>query len=137
MDSIWGICLNGIPYIQVENEKHHFGYFTAIRVRGSICYYSYDTKKTEYVEIKAYNPLTRRPFRTASLPREKQVEQEMILDFKTGKTVEFNQNNFLKWIKDDEDLWSTVKGLTSEEVKTKLFKCILIYDDRNPIYLKP
>ena len=137
MDSIWGICLNGLPYIQVENSQHPFGFFTAIRVRGQICYFLYESKTTEMVEIKAYNPLTRRPFRKANLPREVDIELSKMLHFESGVILPFNKENFLSWIEDDPELWRTVNGFDEKEAKEKLFKCLLIYDDRHPIYYFP
>ena len=134
---LWGICVNGVPYIQVEKDRHEFAIFAALRVRGKICYYTFETKKTELVEIAAYNPLTGRAFRKAKLPRDKHVTQDMMLDFVSGKTAEFNTENFMDWVQeDDKALWRSLAELPEEEATEKLYKCLLIYDDRNPVYVR-
>lgn len=136
MDSIWGLTFNGIPYIRVSQEGKDFGFFTALRVRGKICYFSYEAKETKMVDIAAYNPLTGRPYRQAKLPREVYAENEVMLDFESGELALFTPTNFLKWIKNDQDLVNTVKSLSNEDIQEKLFKCLLIYDDRNPVYIQ-
>ncbi len=136
LDSIWGICVNGVPYIQVDKDKNDFGAFSALRVRGKICYYEFETVVEEMVDIKAYNPLTGRPFRSAKLPRNRNVIQDMMLDFVSGRIAEFNKRNFLDWVKkDDPALWRSLKELPEKEAEEKLYKCLLIYDDRHPVFL--
>ena len=137
LSGLWGICVNGVPYIQVERGKNDFATFAALRVRGKICYYVFETVETEMVEIAAYNPLTGRAFRKAKLPRDKQVTQDMMLDFVSGKTAEFNTSNFMDWVRDDDEaLWRSLAELPKAEAEEKLFKCLLIYDDRNPVYVQ-
>ena len=136
MDSIWGLSVNGIPYIQVDKEVHTFGYFTALRVRGKICYFTFETKQTELVEISAYNPLTGRPYRNAMVPRSSFEDVEYMLEFDSGEIQRFNIQNFKKWIVEDDDLLQTVNEISEDELSEKLFKCLLIYDDRNPVYIR-
>ena len=136
MDSIWGLSVNGIPYIQVDKEVHAFGYFSALRVRGKICYFTFETKHTELVEIAAYNPLTGRPYQQAKVPRSSFEDVECMLDFETGEIQRFNIQNFKKWIIKDDNLLQTVNDISEDELSEKLFKCLLIYDDRNPVYIR-
>jgi hypothetical protein len=50
--------------------------------------------------------------------------------------TDFTKENFMNWIENDQQLWATVKDLSPEETQEKLFKCLLIYIDRNAVYLK-
>ncbi|MFN7115336.1 MAG: hypothetical protein ACK4TA_00970 [Saprospiraceae bacterium] len=138
LQQVWGICIKGMPYVRLPKEESNSTatIFAGLRVRGKISYFSYDAVIKEMQEIKAYNPLTGRPFRTAKLPVEKQVIREKILDFNTGQIADFNKANFLSWIENDRQLWNTVRDFTEKDVEEKLFKCLLIYVDRNEIYLK-
>lgn len=136
-DSIWGICLQGTPFIRLPDtatNKQAMA-FAGLRVQGRICYYSYEVQETEMVEIAAYNPLTGRPFRKGAVPREVSAVREKMLHFGDGRQSAFRREAFLDWIEDDPQLWRTVAELSEEEVKEKLYKCLLIYDDRNPAYV--
>ncbi len=138
LQQIWGICIEGIPYVQLkENQKEDAtARFASLRVRGKICYFSFPKAVTEMVEIKAYNPLNGRPYRSGRVPVEKIEIQEQMLDFQTGEIAAFTKENFMRWIVDDPQLWNTVKDLSPSEVEAKLFKCLLIYVDRNNVYLR-
>lgn len=133
---LWGFSLGGIPYINLmETNEAGLQKYVGLKVRGDICYYltkeSYEKPET----ITAYNPLTGVPFRQAEIITEKERERPFILSFETGEAVDFNTDNFLDWIKEDKQLVMTVNNLPLHDRNDKLFKCLLIYLDRNPRYV--
>lgn len=138
VDSMWGLSIAGIPYIKLKKGeiKKPNTNFAAIRLRGKICYFAFDDYETKSVEIKAYNPYTGQPFRKGSVETKEKIKYERMIWFDDGRIEDFNKANFLNWIADDESLYETVSLLTEEEAKEKLFKALLIYDDRNPVYIK-
>lgn len=138
LQHVWGICIGGLPYVRLpEGEVTDAAtVFAGLRVRGKICYFSYKIDVTEMQMVKAYNPLTGRPFRQGKVPVEKTIEIQQMLDFQTGKVTDFTKENFMNWIENDRQLWATVKDLSPDEIREKLFKCLLIYIDRNAVYLK-
>ena len=110
--------------------------FVSMKVRGKLCYFSYQDAKTEMVTIKAYNPLTKKPFREGKVPREVDVVIEKMLNFQTGELMDFTVDNFIDAIeKDDKKLVNTIQDLSPEEARQKLFKCLLIYVDRNQVFI--
>ncbi len=134
--NVWGFSYNGIPYIRVRNEAA-FATFSALRVRGKLCYFSFEDRVSEWVEISAYNPVNGRPFRTGKVEKIVEVVKEKMLYFETGEIQDFNHTNFLLAIKDlDPPLWNTLADMGPEEVKDKLFKSLLIFDDRHEVYIK-
>ncbi|MCR9286439.1 MAG: hypothetical protein NXI23_03510 [Bacteroidetes bacterium] len=137
LNTIWALCIDGIPYIQLEEEPSgkQMKTYAALKVRGKICYLTYSDKKTIQFPMSAYNPLTGRPFRTAMIEREFDVQIEKILNFETGEVADFTIENFLKWILDDPRLIQSINELSQEEAQEKLFKCLLIYDDRNEVFV--
>ena len=137
LDSIWGICLKGTPFVRLPDtaQEQQAMMFSGLRVRGRIGYFTYEVEKTEMVEMAAYNPLTGRPFRKGAIPRKVAAVQEQILHFEDGRRNPFSREGFLEWIEDDQQLWRTVADLSDEEVQEKLYKCLLIYNDRNPVYV--
>lgn len=136
LSEVWGLCLGGIPYIRLEEKQEENGIveFAGLRVRGKICFYSFEEEVTRMVVVKAYNPLTGRPFRSGEVPTQETVVQERMLHFEKGTTAIFNVPNFLEWISDDRQLWKTLKDMPEEEIREKLFKTLLIYDDRQVVY---
>lgn len=138
LDSIWGICLDGIPYIRLSREELNKEnvVFAGLRLRGKICYYEYEEFIVQKKEMSAYNPVTGHPFRTKDVDVKVKLIHKNMLHFERGETAVFSKGNFKEWIKDDEKLYKTVNDLSSKEVEEKLFKCLLIYDDRNLVKVK-
>ena len=135
---IWGVSIGGIPYIRITESKEESGVvrFAGLQVRGKICYFSFEEEEVKKVKVSAYNPINGRPFRTAEVPRKEVVLRERMLDFNTGEIGNFNVYVFQEWIKDDRQLWKTIDGLSDEEANEKLFKCLLIFVDRNHAYIR-
>ncbi|MDG1432992.1 MAG: hypothetical protein P8M17_11270 [Saprospiraceae bacterium] len=138
LESIWGICLDGIPYIRLSREelKKENVVFAGMKLRGKICYYEYEEFVIEKKEMSAYNPVTGYPFRTKDVDVKVKLIHQNMLHFETGETAVFSKENFKEWIKDDKRLYETVSELSTQEVEDKLFKCLLIYDDRNLVKVR-
>lgn len=137
LQQVWGVCIGGIPYIRLPQGEvtDAATVFAGLRVRGKICYFKYKDEETELVDVKAYNPLNGRPYREGKVPVERTVQHERMLNFQTGEIVDFTTENLLDWIQDDRQLWNTLHDLPTNQAKEKLFKCLLIYIDRNNVYL--
>lgn len=69
------------------------------------------------------------------IEREMDIKVEKMLHFQTGETADFTVGNFRKWILDDPRLIQSINELTPNEAQEKLFKCLLIYDDRNEVFV--
>ena len=137
LDSVWMVCLGGIPYLRLPagSIQKDLATFAGLQVRGKICYLNYPKLETRKVEMSAYNPVTGRPFRTGLVEREEWVKVEQVLHFESGVVRDFTVNNLLGWIQDDAQLVRTIQDLSPAEAKEKLFKCLLIYDDRNLVFV--
>jgi hypothetical protein len=119
LDSIWAICLDGVPSVRVPSEEINrtLPNFAALKLRGKICYFTYPDYRKKTIRVSAYNPLTGRPFRTANVLRDEEVIVEKIMHFQTGEVADFEVKNLLDWMQE------------------KLFKALLIYVDRNTIMM--
>lgn len=137
-DDIWGVCIDGIPSIRLPRKEINkdLATFAALKLRGKICYFTYPDWRMKKIQIAAYNPLTGLPFRVGTVEREQEVIVEKIMRFDTGSLADFTVENLLAWIQDDPQLIATFQGLSQEEKQEKLFKCLLIYDDRNQVFLQ-
>ena len=136
LDSIAYLVIDGIPYVRLPKyaAKKTSETFVGMVARGKICYFNYEVTDTLKVPISAYNPLTGKPYMTKKVDTEKKVTHEKLLSFETGEIIDFTLQNFKTWIADDPKLLNTVNGWTRKEIREKLFKTLLIYDDRNPVY---
>ncbi len=137
LDEVWGISLGGLPYIRLEKGtvKRALTNFAALKVRGKICYFEFETLETVQIAMPVYNPITRKPFRMAMVERDINIVHQRILDFETGMIKTLNVENLKSWVKDDTQLINALESL-GDDADEKLFKCILIYDDRHEIYIK-
>jgi hypothetical protein len=138
LDSVWGVVVDGIPYIRLpKNELDKKAYcFAGLILRGRLCYYNYETIKHSQVPITAYIPQTGEPYITKKVSKEETIVREKLMNYETGEIFDLSLNSFKKLISDDKELVATVNDLKANELKEKLFKCVLIYNDRNPVYLK-
>ncbi|MCB0644919.1 MAG: hypothetical protein KDC44_24905, partial [Phaeodactylibacter sp.] len=102
---------------------------------GKICYFRYENLESRSIPMVAYNPATGKPFREAVVQRNVLVTYEKMLHFESGEIRDFTVENFLAWIQDDPELTASVRELGPDEILEKLFKCLLIYDDRNLAYI--
>ena len=135
-DSIWGLCLKGIPYIRVRNRTKQDNYtsLASIRLRGKICYFEYEQFTVERLEMPVYNPLNGRPYQRGFVDRSQRIIKEQMMDFDSGTTADLNLDNLRRWISDDMGLLKSVMLLNNETATSeKLFKCLLIYADRNEV----
>ena len=135
---IWGVSIGGIPYIRIQESNTGKGVvrFAGLQVRGKICYFSFEEEEVRKIKVSAYNPINGRPFRTAEIPKKEVIFKEKMLDFNTGEIANFNVYVFQEWIKEDRQLWKTLDELSDKEADEKLFKCLLIFDDRHKVYIK-
>lgn len=137
-EKIWGLSIDGIPYLRVPKGEIHkeLTNFAALKLRGKICYFTYPDWRMKKIQVAAYNPLTGRPFRVGVVEREEEIIIERVLRFDTGEIADFTISNLMTWIQDDPLLVETIQELTTEEQQDRLFKCLLIYVDRNRVYLR-
>lgn len=138
LDSVWAVCLEGVPSVRVPSDEinRELPTFAALKLRGKICYFTYPDWRPKRIRVAAYNPVTGRPFRQGTVLREEEVIVEKMLRFETGEIADFNVENLMAWIADDPLLVETVQELPLEAQQEKLFKCLLIYVDRNYVFLK-
>jgi hypothetical protein len=137
LDSILAICLDGVPSLRVPKAEinRELPNFAALKLRGKICYFTYPDYRKKQVKVAAYNPMTGLPYRHGVVEREQEVFVEKMLHFQTGVFADFSVENLLSWIQDDPLLIETLTELPKSEQQEKLFKCLLIYVDRNPAFI--
>lgn len=133
-DSIWGVCVNGVPYIRVFIPSRGVSEFEALRTRGRICYFTFDGFVEREVPMTIYDPHSGEPLLRKNVINKEMASFEKMLHFETGDIKDFNIQYFKQWIADDERLIETLEAMDVADIQTKLYKTLKIYNDRNPVY---
>jgi len=123
LDSIWGFTIGGIPYIKIKK----------MRVRGQLSYFSYVVREERDINFSAINPYTAKPFRSTVEKRSLKLKKEKILLFDTGEIMDYSYENMEILIKDDPTLLRALYQIEDYELEEKMFKCLLIYNDRHVV----
>jgi len=136
LDDFEIITYKGLPFFKVfEDSVRAFTAYAGLRVRGHLSYFSYERSYTDSVMIKAYNPATGRPFRQQKIARPQRENIKTVINIATGERFDFKLENMFILLEDDPSLLKTIKALPPEEAREKMERFLLIYDDRNPLFL--
>lgn len=137
LSQLWGICINGRPFIQVDREEvgKDLASFAGFKVIGRICFYSYQKPVSVPVEIKAYNPLTGKPFRSGTINKTEFKDHFFMFDFLNGTSRIFSKANLLDWVQEDKRIRRLVRSLDPQDGET-LLRALMSYNDRNLIFIK-
>jgi len=125
----------GIPYIKTEETNGPYVYFSKLHVIGKICYYYYKAFREKEVWMQVHNPYSGELIGRKSIKNKELVFVEHIFKHEDGISFSFNYENLFSLSSDDVGLKKSMLELKIDEKQTKLFKTLLIYNDRNPIYL--
>lgn len=141
-EDIWAIVHKGKPYVRLINETSYNlpevnnTVFVEVQIRAKIAYIPFQTYWVTEQKMPVYNPENGQIIKTYIDRHEEPVTLRQILNFETGEIKAFTKDNFLNWISDDQRLIETIENLNDEEAQQKLFKCLLIYNDRNYSYIR-
>ena len=137
MENIWGICVNGVPYIKVYIKSRGVSEFVVLRTRGRICYFNYEGYEKKIVPMTIYDPNTGEPIMRQNIENKISVSYEKMFRFEDGKIVDFTLENFKLWIgKTDSRLLETLVDLEETAANERLYKSMKIYNDRNPVFIR-
>jgi hypothetical protein len=146
-NSIWGYARNGVLYIQVQEN------FTRITFVGSICHFVADVTTVDtryspyggyYDPYSYYSPYGYgnyyspygsyySPYARNNMSRN-EVKQ-YLLDFETGKIVEFNREGTELLLMKDEKLYEEFVRLPRKDKKDLMFVYIRKFNENNPLYI--
>ena len=118
LDSIWGIVVDGIPYVRLpkEAQKKSAMVFSGLTLRGKICYFQFEDFTEHKIPITAYIPETGQPYVTKNVVQKENITREKLLKFETGEMIDFTLSNFKNLIADDKDLFVKVIKKASKEL---------------------
>lgn len=132
-DNIWGYSRNGVLYIQLKDDFHR------ITIVGGICHFVAFIKTYEqryydpYFYRNSYYDYFRYPSRSRTYAKT-ELHQYM-LDFKSGKIMEYNRKNVGLALMRDAELHDEYMSLGRRKRKQQKFIFIRKFNERNPIFL--
>ena len=137
-DSLWCVVLSGVTYVAVPKKEisKSLSTFAALTSTGNFCYFQYQIKETVRVPITAYAPQTGEPFMTKDVTRTQTVWRQKLMAFDSGEIYDFDVSTVKQLVADDDGLSASLNALKPTETVNKLFKCLMIYNDRHPVFLK-
>ncbi len=141
LENIWGYSRNGVLYIKMEEN------FMRITIVGGICHFvgavtSMDTRyinpyHNPYSYNNYYNPYSYynsyySPMQSTTYKRTEM--KQFILDFETGKVMDYNIANLEIALMRDPELYDEYIVLNSKRKKQLKFLYIRKFNERNAIY---
>jgi hypothetical protein len=148
VNSIWGYSRNGVLYIQIQEN------FTRITFVGSICHFVADITTVDsryygnpyggYYDPYYYSPYSYNnyyypygsyysPYARNNLTRNEL--KQYLIDFETGKVVEFDLVNTELLLMKDAQLYEEYVQLPRKNKKELMFVYIRKFNEKNPLYL--
>lgn len=123
-ENVWGFSRNAAIFIRVETN------YNRIAVLGSISHF--------VATITVYNtmnsPFMNPYYGPGSMPMTTQEMRQMILDYKTGRLLDFTQNNMENILQRDQRLFDEFNALKKSQKKDMLFLYLRKYNEKHPIF---
>ncbi|UCG28181.1 MAG: hypothetical protein JSV24_02140 [Bacteroidales bacterium] len=132
-DNIWGYSRNGILYIQVSGDFHRIAIF------GGISHFvaNITTHENRYYDpyYYRYNYYDYYYYPSRSSTYSKTEMKQFILEFDSGKIMEYNVNSVELSLMKDPELHDQYMSLGKRKKKQMKFMYIRNFNERNPVYL--
>ena len=131
-DNIWGYSRNDVLYVQLKDGFHR------ITIVGGICHFvafikTYETRYYDpYFYRSYYSDYYRYPSRSSTYS--KTELRQYMLDFESGKIMEYNYSNVSLALMRDAELHDEYMQLGRKKRKQLKFMYIRKFNERNPIY---
>lgn len=122
-NDIWGYCQNGIVHINHGTDHNR------ITIIGSICHFVATTQRQVGVaDPFSYNDPFYNPQQYAY------VSQQFVLDYETGKVLDFNVSNMEALLSRDVELFAQFTALKKKQKRDSIFLYLRKYNEKHPIY---
>ena len=131
--NIWGYCQDGKIYIQYNGE------FNRIPIIGRICHFvadvtiidsHYDPYYSDYYNGGYYNPYYSRPYSRTTKTREM---RQYLLDFETGKVLNFDRESVQVSLMQDPELYDEFMKVKKRQQNVLLFFFLRRLNEKYPV----
>jgi len=147
---LWGYSKNGLLYINIG------GSFNRITIMGNICHFvanitSYNNRYNSpygyspygyggyypysYYSPYGYSPYGYSPYGYGSPSYRTTELKQFLLDFNTGKVMEYDSKNVAMLLMSDPELHDEFAGLRSKKKQQLQFMYVRKFNERHPLYI--
>jgi hypothetical protein len=129
--SIWGFSRNGVLYLRMNDTYNRISYV------GSICHFTANITvyQSSYYDPYYYNPYYYyRNWNGSTQPTSSEMRQ-FIMDFETGKILDYNEDNLEVLFMRDPELHDEYAGLSKKKKDQLKFFYIRKFNERNPLMI--
>ncbi len=126
VDDLWGFCRRGSIYINWGDD------FNRIPVVGSVCHFiATVTVSDDRYNVPAYG------YGYYNVPSNSTRTEifQFIMDFKTGKVLEYTYENVLIILMTDPELYDEFNALSNKKKKQLKFLYIRKFNEKHPLYI--
>jgi hypothetical protein len=133
--NIWGYCQDGKINIQYNGE------FNRLPIIGHVCHFiadvtvidtHYDPYYSDYYNSGYYNPYYSRPYNRTTKSKEM---RQYLLDFETGKVMDFNRESVLVVLMQDPELYDEFMKVKKRQQNDLLFFFLRRLNEKNPVMI--
>jgi hypothetical protein len=139
LETAWCIVKNGIPYLQyrADTASSNIQTFYKLQLQGKICYFSYNKNEMKQVPMNVFDPQTGKLIYTSFIQNREKTAYRFICRLSDGNIAPLNRKNLAEWTLDDKKLAASILELQDDaELAARLFKSVLVYNDRNFVWIK-
>jgi hypothetical protein len=139
LKTAWCIVKNGVPYIRyaADSTQTEAQTFYKLQLQGKICYFSYTRSEFKQVPMNVFDPQSGRLIYTSYIRNRENTIYRYITHFSDGAIVPLSRKTLAEWTADDKKLALTIAELKDDdELNSRLFKSVLVYNDRNFVWVK-
>ena len=127
--TIWGYADNGVLYKKVNQN------FYRVTIVGAICHFVAYVTSYSYNSRPYYNSYDYYNYGYSPAYKNENTDlKQYIIDFKTGKTLEYNTKNLEVLLMQDPELYDEYISLRKKKKNQLKFTYIRKFNERNPIY---
>lgn len=132
-DNIWGYSRNGILYIQISGDFHRIAIFGGIsHFVANITTYENRYYDPYYYRYSYYDYYY---YPSRSTTYSKTEMRQFILEFDSGKVMEYNVKSVELSLMKDPELHDEYMSLGNRKKKQRKFLYIRSFNQRNPIFI--
>lgn len=133
--NIWGYCQDGKIYIQYNGE------FNRVPIIGHVCHFiaditvidnHYDPYYSDYYNSGYYNPYYSRPYNRTTKTQEM---RQYLLDFETGKVLDFNREAVQVILMQDPVLYDEFMKVKKRQQNDLLFFFLRRLNEKYPVMI--
>ncbi|MCX6224023.1 MAG: hypothetical protein NTV01_04645 [Bacteroidia bacterium] len=133
--NIWGYCQNGKIYIQFNGE------FNRIPIIGRVCHFiadltvidtHYDPYYSDYYNSGYYSPYYSRPYNRTTKTQEM---RQYLLDFETGKVLNFDRASVQVILMQDPELYDEFMKVKKRQQNDLLFFFLRRLNEKYPVLI--